>query len=170
MTLKPRPETLPQVSRNITLFQIASMITGVMLFGLYIIAGIRWTMHADVWLFTEHGTQLVQLPPEGVELDYAPDSGFNFTVIFLIVHGWFYVVYLIAAFFMWSSLRWPFWRFIAIAIAGTLVVVSFIVEWWMVRDARRIVREETEKHRHRRALLEASSGDERHTDGESLPE
>ncbi|MGO1571354.1 MAG: DUF3817 domain-containing protein [Canibacter sp.] len=142
MVLKPRPETFPKIRRNLKLFTIASIITGIMLFGLYVVAGIRWGMNSDIWLFTENGiAQLVQLPPEGIELDFTPENGFNFTVIFLIVHGWFYVVYLLAAFALWSPMRWPFWRFLVIAIAGTLIIVSFIVEWWVVRDVKRTLSE-----------------------------
>lgn len=113
-----------------------------MLFGLYVISAIRWGMNSDVWMFTESGFfQVVERPPEGVEVDFTPAAGFNFTTVFLIAHGWFYVVYLLSAFVLWSSMRWPFWRFLAIAIAGTLIIVSFIVEWWIVRDVRRTLKE-----------------------------
>lgn len=134
MQLKPRPETYPQIRRALKFFKIASTITGVMLFGLYVISCIRWFMHSDIYLFTNEAlVQLQQLPPEGVEVDYAP-SGFNFTVAFLVAHGWFYVVYLIAAFSVWSPMRWPFWRFLMLALAGCVIVVSFIVERWVVRE------------------------------------
>lgn len=147
MILKPRPETFPRVRKNIKFFQFASVVTGVMLFGLYIVAGIRWGLHSDIWLLTERGfATLIEVPPEGIEIDFSPEQGFNFTVVFLIFHGWFYVVYLIAAFSLWSSMRWPFWRFIAMAIAGCIVIVSFIVEVWMLRDARNTLAEEEAKH------------------------
>jgi integral membrane protein len=138
MALQPTPEALGRIRKNLKFFEISAAITGVMLFGLYIVAGIRWGMDADIWLFTEHGfAQLVQLAPDGVELDYSPASGFNFTTVFLIIHGWFYVIYLIAAFSLWSPMRWPFWRFLVIAIAGTLIIVSFIVEVWTVNETKR---------------------------------
>lgn len=51
-----------------------------------------------------------------------------------IVHGWIYVVYLVTVFDLWSKLRWPFGRFVALVLAGVVPVLSFVVE-------RRIVRE-----------------------------
>ncbi|WP_167143372.1 DUF3817 domain-containing protein [Canibacter zhoujuaniae] len=132
--LLPRPETYPSIRKSLKFFKISSMITGVMLFGLYIISGIRWFMHSDVYVNTGNALfELVQLPPAGVELDFEP-AGVNFTTIFLIAHGWFYVVYVIASFTVWSGMRWPFWRFILLALAGCVIIVSFIAERWVVRD------------------------------------
>lgn len=134
MQLRPKPENYPRIRKALTFFKISSVITGIMLFGLYIISSIRWFMHSDIYLFTGNAiAELVQLPPEGVEYDVAPE-GINFTVIFLILHGWFYVVYLIAGFSIWSPMRWSFGRFIMIAIAGCVIVLSFIVERWIVRN------------------------------------
>ncbi|MBT1018442.1 DUF3817 domain-containing protein [Canibacter sp. lx-72] len=138
-SLKPRPETYPQLARSLKFFRVSSMITGVMLFGLYIISSIRWFMHSDIYLFnTSSFAQLVQLPPEGVSVDFEP-SGVNFTTVFLIAHGWFYVLYLIAAFSIWSAMRWNFWKFLALAFAGCVIIVSFIAERWVVREARAVL-------------------------------
>ena len=38
------------------------------------------------------------------------------------VHGWFYVVYLFSDFRLWSLMRWPFTRFICIALGGVVPV------------------------------------------------
>lgn len=55
-------------------------------------------------------------------------GGLNLSSAVLIVHGWMYVVYLIADFRLWSLLRWPFGRFILIALGGVVPFLSFIVE------------------------------------------
>lgn len=55
-------------------------------------------------------------------------GGFNLSTAVLIVHGWMYVVYLIADFRLWSLMRWPFSRFILIALGGVVPFLSFIVE------------------------------------------
>lgn len=55
-------------------------------------------------------------------------AGFNFSTAVLIVHGWMYVVYLIADFRLWSLMRWPFPRFILVALGGVIPFLSFIVE------------------------------------------
>lgn len=134
MQLLPRPETYPHIRKTLRFFKFASVVTGIMLFGLYIISCIRWFMHSDVYIFTDTALiTLQELAPAGVEHDFEP-SGTNFTTIFLIAHGWFYVVYLIASFTIWSAMRWQFWRFLALAVAGCVIVVSFIAERWVIKD------------------------------------
>ena len=55
-------------------------------------------------------------------------EGVNLSTIILIVHGWFYVVYLYSDFRLWSLMRWTFPRFILIALGGVIPFLSFIVE------------------------------------------
>jgi integral membrane protein len=54
--------------------------------------------------------------------------GVNLSTGILIAHGWLYVVYLFADFRLWSYMRWPFSRFIQIALGGVVPFLSFIVE------------------------------------------
>lgn len=61
-------------------------------------------------------------------------GGFNLSTAVLIVHGWMYVVYLIADFRLWSLMRWPFGKFILIALGGVVPLLSFIVEKRMHRE------------------------------------
>ncbi len=53
-----------------------------------------------------------------------------------IVHGWIYVVYLVTVFDLWSRLRWPFLRFLALVLAGVVPIVSFVMEQRIVREVR----------------------------------
>ncbi|MDQ1546513.1 MAG: hypothetical protein QOH69_1417, partial [Actinomycetota bacterium] len=53
------------------------------------------------------------------------------------VHGWFYVVYLLADFTLWSRMRWPFAMFILIALGGVVPFLSFIAEHFVAKRARR---------------------------------
>jgi integral membrane protein len=53
-----------------------------------------------------------------------------------IAHGWVYVVYLVTVFDLWSKLRWPFGRFVALVLAGVVPVLSFVVERRIVREVR----------------------------------
>ncbi|MFP5316534.1 MAG: DUF3817 domain-containing protein [Actinomycetes bacterium] len=55
-------------------------------------------------------------------------GGFNLSTAVLIVHGWLYVVYLIADFRLWQFMRWPFSQFVLIALGGVVPLLSFIVE------------------------------------------
>jgi integral membrane protein len=49
-------------------------------------------------------------------------------VLILIVHGWLYVVYLLADFRIWTLLRWPVTRFLFIALGGIVPFLSFYTE------------------------------------------
>ena len=53
----------------------------------------------------------------------------------MIAHGWFYVVYLFSDFRLWSLMRWPFSKFILIALGGVIPLLSFFLE---VRVAREV--------------------------------
>ncbi|GAB3537271.1 DUF3817 domain-containing protein [Arthrobacter tecti] len=69
-------------------------------------------------------------------------GGFNLSTAVLIVHGWLYVVYLIADFRLWQFMRWPFSRFVLIALGGVVPLLSFIVE----KRIHRRVEEELAAH------------------------
>ena len=56
--------------------------------------------------------------------------------VIAIVHGWIYVVYLVAVLDLWSKLRWRFGRLVALVLAGVVPVVSFVVERRIVREVR----------------------------------
>jgi hypothetical protein len=66
----------------------------------------------------------------------ATTSGLNVSLGILIAHGWLYVVYLFMDFRLWSLMRWPFTRFIAIALGGVVPFLSFIVEHFIARRAK----------------------------------
>lgn len=44
------------------------------------------------------------------------------------VHGWIYVVYLASVFDLWSAMRWRLGRLVAMALAGVVPVMSFLLE------------------------------------------
>ncbi|WP_323959057.1 DUF3817 domain-containing protein [Arthrobacter sp. JZ12] len=69
-------------------------------------------------------------------------GGFNLSTAVLIVHGWLYVVYLIADFRLWQFMRWPFSQFVIIALGGVVPLLSFIVE----KRVHRRVEEELAAH------------------------
>jgi hypothetical protein len=60
----------------------------------------------------------------------------NLSTGILMVHGWFYVVYLFSDFRLWSLMRWPFTRFIVIALGGVIPFLSFILEARIGREVR----------------------------------
>jgi len=71
--------------------------------------------------------------PEGLE---STGDGLNISLSILVAHGWFYVVYLFACFRMWSLMRWPFLRFILLALGGVIPLLSFFMEAIVARDVK----------------------------------
>ena len=55
-------------------------------------------------------------------------GGVNLSIGVLILHGWMYVVYLLSDFRLWQLMRWPFSKFLLIALGGVVPFLSFIVE------------------------------------------
>ena len=56
------------------------------------------------------------------------EGGVNISTWILIVHGWFYVVYLISCFRLWLLMRWALPQMIVMALGGVVPFLSFIVE------------------------------------------
>ncbi|MGV8977000.1 MAG: DUF3817 domain-containing protein [Cellulomonas sp.] len=50
-------------------------------------------------------------------------------------HGWIYVVYLATVLDLWSKMRWGFGRLVAMALAGVVPVMSFVLERRVHADA-----------------------------------
>ena len=110
------------------------MITGVMLLLLVGVMVMKYVFNVQLFLFTPSGfASFEPLAPEGVEGDFEPE-GFNLFRTFLVAHGWFYVVYLISDFMLWSPMRWKFIRFLVIALGGVVPFLSFILEARIVRE------------------------------------
>ena len=55
-------------------------------------------------------------------------GGINISTWILIVHGWFYVVYLFSCFRLWLLMRWGLPQLIVMALGGVVPFLSFIVE------------------------------------------
>lgn len=45
-----------------------------------------------------------------------------------IIHGWIYVIYLVAVIDLWSKMRWRFGRLATMVLGGVVPTLSFIVE------------------------------------------
>ncbi|UVI35163.1 DUF3817 domain-containing protein [Brevibacterium spongiae] len=53
---------------------------------------------------------------------------FNLAAAIAICHGWCYVVYLIGCFWLNQQMRWTLGRYLILALAGVVPVMSFILE------------------------------------------
>jgi integral membrane protein len=139
MALKPKLSDVPRIRSALKLYRVFAYITGTMLLLLVLEMIFKYTpIQREIELGGAHG--FIALVPDKTVL------AVNLSTGILIAHGWLYVVYLFSDFRLWSLLRWPFSRFIAIALGGVVPFLSFIVEHYITRRVR-----------HELAELEASA-------------
>lgn len=53
-----------------------------------------------------------------------------------VAHGWLYMALIITAVDLGRRVRWPWWRIIIIALAGTVPFITFVAEHFATKDAR----------------------------------
>ncbi|MBP1327345.1 integral membrane protein [Leucobacter exalbidus] len=134
MQLQPKPADFPRIRKALSVYKVTSVITGVMLLLLCAVMVMKYAFHVQLFLFTPTGfAEFVPLAPEGIDADFT-GSGFDLFKAILIAHGWFYVVYLVSDFMLWSPMRWNFSKFLLIALGGVIPLMSFFLEAKIVRD------------------------------------
>ncbi len=121
--------THAQIRSALSFYRVLAYATGVMLLLVVVEMIAKYGFGSEI---VAGGGAALQLLPEA-EADLS--SGFNLSTAVLIVHGWLYVVYLIADFRLWQFLRWPFTRFLLIALGGVVPLLSFVVEKRIHRQA-----------------------------------
>ncbi|MCY7403406.1 MAG: DUF3817 domain-containing protein [Cryobacterium sp.] len=129
MPLEPKPADISRIPGALRLYQVSSIITGVFLL----------LLCAEVYAKFILGYELEMNGAEGF-LAFVPRetvAAINLSTIILIVHGWFYVLYLFADFRLWSLMRWPFPLFVLIALGGIIPTLSFFLEGPMSRRVKR---------------------------------
>ena len=55
-------------------------------------------------------------------------TAINLSTVILVVHGWFYVFYVLADFNLWSPMRWSILRLGLMFLGGIVPLLSFILE------------------------------------------
>jgi integral membrane protein len=144
-TYKPKVETIPLIRSALRIYRVSAYITGTFLLLLVVEMVLKYGFSYEVELGGPSG--LVTLVNYFPNLGTAPGlTGVNLSIGILIVHGWFYVVYLLADFTLWSRMRWPFAMFILIALGGVVPFLSYITEYFVARRARRELDELITEH------------------------
>jgi hypothetical protein len=134
---EPKVASFPAIRGALKFYQIASIITGVMLLLLVTEMVLKYTpIRLELFLGGSGGFLWFADVVEGPKGLQSTGDGVNLSLSILIVHGWFYVVYLFACFRMWSLMRWRFPRFILLALGGVIPLLSFIMETRVARDVR----------------------------------
>jgi hypothetical protein len=119
----------PLVS-TLRLYRVASIITGTLLLAITILFAVRLSSQQEFWLGGPHGFLTFEHYTEdalGNKLGL-PSVGIDLTKAVLIVHGWFYMLYLYSDYRLWSQMRWSFTRFLIIAAGGVVPLLSFFTE------------------------------------------
>ncbi|HEV7949332.1 MAG TPA: DUF3817 domain-containing protein [Glaciihabitans sp.] len=133
MPLKPKASNVPRIRKALKLYHVTSIITGTFLLLLCLMMVFRYGFGVDIELNGPYGF-LALTPQELI-------SGINLSTVILIVHGWLYVVYLFSDFHLWSLMRWPFSRFLLIALGGVIPFLSFFLERRVKADTNRQLEE-----------------------------
>jgi integral membrane protein len=128
MALEPRPADVPRIPGALRFYQVASIITGVLLLLLCVEMVIKYAFGHEIELGGAYG--FLALVPSGTA------TAVNLSTGILIAHGWFYVLYLFSDFRLWSLMRWPFSRFVLIALGGVIPTLSFFVETRIAREVK----------------------------------
>lgn len=148
---EPKVASFPAIRGALKFYQIASIVTGVMLILLVLEMVLKYSpIHVELFaggsggllwfapVFAGPGCEWYSLfVPGGMgcEMESGGD-GVNISLLILISHGWFYVVYLFACFRVWSLMRWRFGRFILLALGGVVPLLSFFMEVRVARDVK----------------------------------
>lgn len=127
MPLGPRPEDVSRIRRTISVYKVSSIITGTFLLLLCLMMVLRYGFGVDIELGGPYG--FLALTPKDLI------AGINLSTVILIVHGWLYVLYLGCDFVLWRLIRWPFGRFLFIALGGVIPLLSFFLERRVPRQA-----------------------------------
>ena len=150
MPRAPKLASFPAIRGALKFYQVASIITGVGLLLLVTEMVLKYTpIHLELFLggsggFLWFATVIpgfdcewfsLFFPGSGCEMVSTGD-GVNVSLAILVAHGWFYVVYLFACFRIWSLMRWPFLRFIVLALGGIVPLLSFFMEARIAREVR----------------------------------
>ena len=109
----PRPEskkkrrfggTHRQIRSAQKLYKFTAWLTGIFLLLLVLQMIVKYGFGRELFAggTTEDGTEFML----GLYHEQAVVEGVNISLIILIVHGWLYVLYLLACFRLWSMMRW----------------------------------------------------------------
>lgn len=134
MVLEPKATDFARIRKALAVYKVTSVVTGIMLLLLCAVMVMKYAFKVELFLGAPEGAfHFYPTIPEGQEEEFVRE-GFNVFKAFLIAHGWFYVVYLISNFMLWSPMRWPFWRFLLLALGGVIPFLSFWLEGHTARE------------------------------------
>ncbi len=156
MPRAPKLATFPAIRGALKFYEICSTITGIGLLLLVTEMILKYTpLHVELFIGGSGGAVWFAPVIAGADCQWwslflpmtnacemtSVGDGFNVSQFILVAHGWFYVVYLFSCFRIWSLMRWPFPRFIVLALGGIVPFLSFFMEARVAREVRRYLHE-----------------------------
>lgn len=136
----PRPRqrrfggTAAQIQGALKFYKVFAFVTGIML--LILVAKMIMDYGFGYELYAGGTTA------EGAEnsLGFHPkDSvvdGTGISYWIAVIHGWIYVIYIIAGFRLWYLMTWKVGRLVTIVLGGVVPFLSFVVERKIAREVR----------------------------------
>lgn len=134
MAFGPQPSDIPLIRRTLAVYKVSSVLTGTFLLGLVVMMITRYGFGVDIEFNGASGQLLALTDPDAI-------TGVNVSILLLAVHGWLYVLYLACDFLLWRLLRWPFWKFVWIAMGGIVPLLSFVFERQVPRQVEAVIAE-----------------------------
>ena len=131
MAIGPKASDIPLIRRTLAVYKVSSVLTGTFLIGLVVMMVTRYGFDRDIELNGPDG--FLALSPVDTL------TGINVSIFLLAVHGWLYVLYLACDFLLWRLLRWPFWKFVWIAMGGIVPLLSFFFERQVPREVEALI-------------------------------
>jgi integral membrane protein len=157
MANTPREKDFPRIPKALRFYQVMAYITGSFLLLLvaemvlkYMVDRQSWAVVMPAMVFDPVSGQQIFAEP-GFEIEGFGAGGFlalvpsdtvtawNVSLTILVVHGWLYVIYLLASYRLWNVMRWKFLDFLWLALGGIVPVLSFVLEGIYTRRVRRFL-------------------------------
>lgn len=130
MATAPKVSDYPKILKALSFYKFTSIATGIMLLFVVVEMVAKYAYGYEIYAFSQNG--VISLAPVDA-FGNTQSDGINLSTGILIVHGWFYVVYLFSNFMLWSPMRWPFWVFLVLASGGIVPLLSFFLEGRIAR-------------------------------------
>lgn len=148
MPRAPKLASFPAIRGALKFYQICSIITGTMLLLLVTEMIVKYGLGYELFLGGSGGFLWFAPVIETAAGRESTGDGLNLSLGILVAHGWFYVVYLISCFRIWSLMRWRFGRLLLLASGGVIPLLSFFMEARVAREVKVYLRtrEEGELH------------------------
>jgi integral membrane protein len=120
MPLEPKPSDIPRIRLALKLYRVTSIITGSFLLLLCLMMVLRYGLGVDIELGGPFGFLYLNPRDQITAIDLSTGI--------LIAHGWFYVLYVLSDFNLWSPMRWKPLRLLVMFLGGIVPFLSFILE------------------------------------------